>query len=356
MAEEKLALLKQQNKARVAKHYELHKDEQQAKHNAYAKANREKINAKRRETALARKNALASTLPTPPKKVKLNIKGFSFAKLDGLIGNKIPNTETKEGHLKAIKSVLRIMKDVELEHMFKDADKLIAGINTGKSQDGSDYSLATKLKQYQAVLKLSDVLNIPINATKVNDAYQIIKMRLDDELSEKPEGEYPTFAEYLEKSKAMFGADSREYLLASMYSELTCRNDFNLTVTNKNLKSGNYLLVQKTKLTIVLNEYKTAEKYGQMRHTCSKELRKLILAYIEKNGIKVGDLLFGVKDLQPVLSLMNSRLGYSTGANLFRHMRVSELMKDPNLNYEQKLELAKNMMHDACITQKKYLK
>jgi hypothetical protein len=116
------------------------------------------------------------------------------------------------------------------------------------------------------------------------------------------------------------------------------------------------LFVQKTKLTIVLNEYKTAEKYGQMRHTCSKELRKLILAYLVQHNIKVGDSLFGVKDIQPVLSLMNARLGYSSGANLFRHMRVAEVMNDPTLTYEMRLETAKNMMHDACMTQKKYLK
>lgn len=343
------------NRANVAKHYEAHKDEVKAKKLAYKKANREKINAKRRETLQAKKDAIALTLP-PPKKVKLSIKGFSFAKLDGLIGDKISNAETKQAYLSAIKSVLRIMRDVELEHMFKDADKLIEGINTGKSQDGNDYSLATKAKQFEAVLKLSTVLKIPLDTAKVFDAYQIIKMKLQDENEAKPAGEYPTFETYLEKSKEMFGEDSREFLIANMYKELTCRNDFNLIVTDKNQKSGNYLLVQKTKITIVLNEYKTSEKYGQMRHTCSKELRKLLLAYIKKNSIKVGDLLFGVKDLQPVLSLMNKRLGYSSGANLFRHARVSEVMNDPALTYEKRLEVSKNMMHNACMTQKSYLK
>jgi len=342
------------NRANVARHYEAHKGEMKLKQLAYKKANREKINATRTATALAKKQAVA--LPPAPKKKRLIIKGFSFAKLDDLIGDKIANEESKESHLKAIKSVLRIMKDVELEHMFRDADKLIEGINTGKSQDGNDYSLATKIKQFEAVLKLSDVLKIPLDKAKVIDAYTILKMQFADEKEAKPDGEYPTFAEYLEKCKVMFGKDSREFLIASMYTELTCRNDFNLIVSDKNKKSGNYLLVQKSKITIVLNEYKTAEKYGQMRHTCSKELRKLILAYLEKNDIKVGDLLFGVVDLQPVLSLMNKRLGYSTGANLFRHMRVSEVMKDPALTYEQRLETAKNMMHNCVTTQKKYLK
>ena len=341
------------NRANVAKHYEAHKADVKQKQLAYKQANREKINAKRKATAQAKKDALP---PPPPPRRKLVIKGFSFSKLPDLIGNKIPNEETKSIHLAAIKSVLRIMKDVELEHMFRNADKLIAGIQTGTMQDGSEYSLATKIKQFEAVLKLSAILNIPLDSAKVLDAYTIMKMKLSDEKEAKPAGEYPTFAEYLEKSKAMFGADSREYLLASMYAELTCRNDFNLIVSDKNLKSGNYLFVQKTKLTIVLNEYKTAEKYGQMRHTCSKELRKLILAYLVQHNIKVGDLLFGVKDIQPVLSLMNARLGYSSGANLFRHMRVAEVMNDPTLTYEKRLEVAKNMMHDACMTQKKYLK
>jgi hypothetical protein len=341
------------NRANVARHYEAHKDEMKLKQLAYKKANREKINATRSATALAKKQAVA--LPPAPKKKRLIIKGFSFAKLDDLIGDKIANEESKSSHLKAIKSVLRIMKDVELENMFKNADKLIEGINTGKSQDGNEYSLATKMKQFESVLKISSVLNIPLDRDKIIDAYTILKMKLQDEKESKPDGEYPTFTTYLEQCKAMFGADSREFLIASMYAELTCRNDFNLTVSDKKLK-GNYLLVQKTKMTIVLNEYKTAEKYGEMKHKCSASLRKLILAYIEKNGIKIGDLLFGVVDLQPVLSLMNKRLGYSTGANLFRHMRVAEVMNDPSLTYEQRLETAKNMMHNCVTTQKKYLK
>lgn len=357
MAEEKLALLKQQNKARVAKHYAAHKEEQQAKHNAYAKANRDKINAKRRATLQAKKDALASTLPPPPPpKRKLIIKGFSYDKLDDLIGNKIPNAETKSIHLAAIKSVMRIMRDVELGHMFKDADKLIEGINTGKTVEGEDYSLSTKLKQFETILKLSTILKIPLDRNKILDAYKIIKMKFQDDKETKPDGQYPTFAEYLEKCKTMFGEDSREFLIASMYAELTCRNDFNLIVTDKNKKSGNYLLVQKTKMTIVLHEYKTATQYGEMRHKCSAGLRKLLTDFIVKNNIKVRDSLFGVVDLQPVLSLMNKRLGYSSGANLFRHMRVSEVMNDPTLTYEKRLEVAKNMMHDACMTQKSYLK
>jgi len=351
-AQQKLDLLAERNRKNVAKHYEAHKAEIALKQLAYKKANREKINAKRTATAQAKKDALP---PPPPPRRKLVIKGFSFSKLPDLIGDKI-NPENKKIILGAIKSVLRIMRDVELEHMFRDADKLIAGINMGKMQDGEDYSLATKVRQYQAVLKLSDILTIPLDTAKVMDAYQIIKMKLDDELEAKPAGEYPTFATYLEKSKEMFGTNSREFLLASMYAELTCRNDFNLIVSDKNLKSVNYLFVQKTKLTIVLNEYKTAEKYGQMRHKCSASLRKLLLAYIEKNKIKVGDSLFGVVDLQPVLSLMNKRLGYNMGANLFRHMKVSEVMNDPTLTYEKRLETAKNMAHDCVNTQKKYLK
>ena len=345
------------NRANVAKFYEANKDAVKAKQLEYKKLNREKINAKRRETAQAKKDAIALTLPPPaPKKNRLIIKGFSFSKLDDLIGDKIPNAETKSIHLQAIKSVLRIMNDVELQHMFKDTKKLIEGINTGKMQDGSDYSLATKVKQIESVLKISSVLNIPLETAKVIDAHAIMKMKLQDEKEAKPDGEYPTFAEYLQKSKEMFGADSREFLIASMYSELTCRDDLGLIVSDKNKKKGNYLFVQKTKITIVLNEYKTAEKYGQIRHTCSKELRKLLTDFIVKNNIKVGDSLFGVKDLQPVLSLMNKRLGYSTGANLFRHMRVAEVMNDPTLTYEMRLEVAKNMAHDCVTTQKKYLK
>ena len=342
------------NRANVARHYEAHKDAVKAKQLLYKSANREKINAKRRETAQAKKDALPPP-PPAPKKRKLIIKGFSFSKLDDLIGDKIPNAETKSIHLQAIKSVLRIMHDVELGHMFRDADKLITGINTGKTVEGEDYSLATKVRQFQAVLKLSDILTIPLDTTKIMDAYQIIKMKLDDEIETKPQTEYPTFTTYLEQCKAMFGEDSREYLIAFMYSEFTVRDDLGLVLSDKNLKKVNYLFIQKTKITIVLNEYKQYSQYGQIRHTCSSELRKLLIAYIAKKKLTIGDLLFGVKQLTDIVSLMNKRLGYTTGVNLFRHMKVNDVLNSCNCTYEQRLELSKQMGHSPAM-QKKYLK
>jgi hypothetical protein len=102
-AQQKLDLLAERNRKNVAKHYEAHKAEIALKQLAYKKANREKINTKRRETAQAKKEALALTLPPPPPpKKKLVIKGFSYAKLDTLIGDKI-NPENKKIILGAIK-------------------------------------------------------------------------------------------------------------------------------------------------------------------------------------------------------------------------------------------------------------
>ena len=108
-------------------------------------------------------------------------------------------------------------------------------------------------------------------------------------------------------------------------------------------------------MTIVLNEYKQDSHYGQIRHTCSSSLRKLITDYITKKSLKLGDLLFGVPHLTDVVTLTNKRLGYTTGINLYRHMKVNDVLKNCNCSYEERLELSKKMGHSPA-TQLKYLK
>jgi len=350
-AEQKLEHIRKLGRERAKKHHELHKADINVKANAHSKLNREAINAKRRATTLAKKEAIALANPVPIKK-KLRIKGITFGKLDDLIGDKIENKETKQGHLSAIKAVMRLTYP-ELAWAFEDADKLIHAIDNGKMQTGEDYSLASKLKQYEAILKLSTVLGIPLDRPRVDDAHKIIKMKLEDEKDSKEQTEYPSFKTYLDECATLFGTDSREYLIAFMYSEFTCRDDLGLIVTDKPLKKVNYLLVQKTKMTIVLNEYKMFKDYGQIKHVCSAELTKLIKEYCVKKSIGVGDLLFGVPQLTDIVSLTNKRLGYSTGINLYRHMKVNDVLKDAS--YEDRLALSKQMGHSPAM-QLKYLR
>lgn len=356
--EQRLEHIRRLARERAKRHYALHKAELAPKKSALAKGNREAINARRRARVAEQraKEALANPPPPPnPNVVRIKIKGITFDKLDDLIGDKIENELTKTGHLVHIKSVMRLTVP-ELTHALKNADRLIRAIDNGKMINEEDYSLSSKVKMYQAVLKLSEILEIPIDKEKIADAYQITKMKLDDELEEKPQAEYPSFKTYLAQCAEKFNTDSREYLIAMMYSEFTCRDDLGLVITDKPLKTVNYLLINEKSMTIVLNQYKQREKYGVIKHNCSAKLRALIDAYMTKKGLKVGDLLFGVTHLTDIVSLTNKRLGYTTGINLYRHMKVTDTLKSmKGATPEERLALSKQMGHSPSM-QKKYLR
>ena len=65
-----------------------------------------------------------------------------------------------------------------------------------------------------------------------------------------------------------------------------------------------------------------------------------------------GDYLFGKAPLSDFVSSMNTKLGYSSGINLFRHIKVSENL-NKNLSFDERYELTKQMGH-SIGTQQKY--
>ena len=165
--------------------------------------------------------------------------------------------------------------------------------------------------------------------------------------------EVPTFEEYLQGCKANFTVGSKESLIAKFYDELTVRDDYGLVITDKNLENKNYLLIKPTSIEIVINNYKTDKKYGIIRHKLTKALEKITRAYITKNGLKIGDYLFGTEHLSSFVSKMNKTLGYKSGVGLFRHMKITEQlgMATP----AERVKLAEVMKHSPVV-QKAYLR
>jgi hypothetical protein len=65
-----------------------------------------------------------------------------------------------------------------------------------------------------------------------------------------------------------------------------------------------------------------------------------------------GDYLFGKAPQSDFVSSMNTKLGYSSGINLFRHMKVSETINKFN-SFDERYSLSKQMGH-SIGTQQKY--
>ncbi len=80
-------------------------------------------------------------------------------------------------------------------------------------------------------------------------------------------------------------------------------------------------------------------------------LDRLLSDYINKNNIKYIQYVFGNQKLSKFVSNMNKELGFPDGGgvNLFRHMRVSEFMKEGNHSYEEREKLADEMGHSMVM-------
>ena len=185
------------------------------------------------------------------------------------------------------------------------------------------------------------------------------KSQATDQYIENQEIVYPTFSTYKQKIEDMYGKDSKEYLLTSLYEIFTVRDNYGnlpiLTTPPTTIKKAttNYIVLKKLYSYIVLSNYKTSSEYNTLRLTLPSNVDKLMRKYIISNNIQIGDPLFVEDKLTNFVSNMNTSIGYGdlSGINAFRHMRISEL--DGGATYAEKVALANTMAH-SVITQKQY--
>ena len=117
----------------------------------------------------------------------------------------------------------------------------------------------------------------------------------------------------------------------------------------------NYIVIpKKENLTLIVNQYKTSDKYGQIKVKLSLPLSKIIRKYVEREKLNYDEFLFGDKPLSSFVSEMNKKIGIIGGISLFRQMSVSDLLKTKP-TAQQRQKLADTMKH-APLTQLKYLR
>ena len=91
--------------------------------------------------------------------------------------------------------------------------------------------------------------------------------------------------EYVQKVLDAYGEESKEALIIKLYELHPFRDDLVLQIIPKQVKQvdKNYIIAPENKthnLTLVLNTYKTDEKYGQELIPIPKELSKELRKYI----------------------------------------------------------------------------
>jgi len=160
----------------------------------------------------------------------------------------------------------------------------------------------------------------------------------------------PTFAEFLEMVKSEYGEDSEEFLLMSLYSELTCRDNFCQILLLPRFDgrriNHNYIIANNTETaSAVINCHKTQKYQGTIRVTFSKKVSNRLKRYINTHKMQYEDCLFPQQSLSGYVSRILDRCHLSGGISTLRDMRVSETINDPSKTSEDLQRLSQEMGH-----------
>ena len=162
------------------------------------------------------------------------------------------------------------------------------------------------------------------------------------------------YSAYLKIIQTEFGKDSEQFLITSLYNEMPLRDDFQLeivkTVADASDDDLQYIVIPtnvKTRITIIINKYKTASKYGQIKETVSVALSGLIRKFIASKDRTYGDFLFGTrKQNTDFVSKMNAQVNIKGGINLIRHMISSSF----DYTAGERQALASRMKHSPLMS------
>lgn len=332
--QQKLAKIREQNRLRAQKHYAKHRDE---------------IKEKRKVSNALKKQNPVAIVEEPA--TDMHVENTDLLdKLNGLELN--PNTAKKYKY--DLKKVFELIGNANLIDYIREGKTLVQLIRD------KDCPINTKRGLVQICLFLVTKFNIKVNKKALDlltNFFDELKLISAEETEKKQNEEVPDWAEYLEKIKSKFGENSKMFLLATLYHEVTLRDDFGaLKIVNKTPKetTGNYLIINKTFHSLLINEHKTFNKYGAIKQKLSKNLSAMISNYIANNNLTVGDYLFGNGgDLSDYIIYNNKIVGIDGGISLLRKMKVSQILSNPDTTAKDKLDLAKQMKH-KITTQKQY--
>ena len=301
-------------------------------------------------------------LPNDSELIPLPIEELSVLEIITNKINSLPD-ETDGNKLfrcKNFKTLTTIFTPLTYKSFIKQLRKPINSIKQIKSfqyKPGKTYATNTLIALYKAILYFFDKFNLELkNKEKYEDAIQINDAVAVVELKKKNTNSIPTFEEYIKAVLNEYGLNSREYLIAKIYQEAKCRNDLQLIIVNdKSIldELANYLVLGET-TNIVINNYKTIDKYGKIDIVLSDELTHLLHKFIENNQLQLGDNLFNTINISMIVTRMNQRLGFTGhgSINLLRRMLASDASSLPMV---QQLKIAKEMCHSLQVHNSNYV-
>lgn len=162
------------------------------------------------------------------------------------------------------------------------------------------------------------------------------------------------------------------YTLFSFLVRLPTRNDmagmqligktaYN-NLSDKQKEDTNYLVKEKNKMFLVLNQYKTSSKYGEKKIDVPKDLEKILRMYLRLTKTTNGDTVFTNFKGEPItrngisqLLIKNSKhyLDKSISTTMMRKIVLSDKFAEVN---EEKKKMAEITGHDVSTMDQVYIK
>jgi hypothetical protein len=262
-----------------------------------------------------------------------------------------------------MRQIFRITNCPTLTKCLAGYDKIKKTIEEGLQKNGKPYSLNSKKSFFQAIVYVVDHLKVPLTDA-IKEKYRVLQQvyvgnskKQTENNKTNPAHAVMLYSTYLGKIKAEFGDKSKQFLIASMYNEVTVRDDFQLLIVSSEREitsdTQNYLVVPrivKNNATFVIQSYKTSQKYGIIKQKVSTVLSKMLRDWINTNNLTNGNLLFQNKTLSDYVSTMNKSVGASSGINYLRHSKISEILSRQVMSDEDKIMFSRRMAHSPMTS------
>ena len=199
------------------------------------------------------------------------------------------------------------------------------------------------------------------NFVDIKEVYDMID-KIGNEIKEKK----------IKKKEDLTGKEKQLlmiYIIYNIYVRLPMRNDiagmeaiskrqYN-KLTEEEKKAKNYLVVEKGKMMMILNKYKTSKKYEENKIDVPKDLEKLLRLYIRINGMgklfttSTGNELSRNALSQLLLKTSQKYMGKNISTTMLRKIYLSSKYADVK---EEMKKDAKIMGHSVATQQKVYVK
>jgi hypothetical protein len=331
---EKLEMIRKQGLARQTRYYQAHKEQILAK----KQAEREQLKELNRQREPV-------VLPTE----------YTLDMIQAVFTEHITNINTLKKYNGDMKRVFTVSNlecwngTIDTYNGVKDA------------LEHSKYSLQTRRGAVQSILVFIDKSGILIDpkiTAYYNVLYEVYGIKCTDANDKKKtstDNEVMNYDTYMELVAEHYKTDSKQYLIASLYNECTCRDNFGkikiITDLTQDDNDNNFIFLKNKECVIIMNNYKTSKIYGKQYYAISDGLTEIIDKYITKNNIT--DYLFPEqKILSLYVSNMNKKIGIlGAGVNYLRHSKISTYLSNPDLTVEERHEFAIKSGHKEATQQ-----